>query len=55
MWKSRKKGSDGDLKRTLLYSIFTVIVAFFLTVVIVLAWFMVSEKTEPVVITTGAL
>ncbi len=43
------------MKRTLIYSVFTVIVAFFLTVIIVLAWFMVSEKTEPIIITTGAL
>jgi len=43
------------VKRKLIYSIFMVIITLTLTVVIVFAWFIVTEKTDPIIVSTGSL
>jgi|SRR5690554_3771063 len=44
-----------SLKKQLFYSLIMVIIAFVLLSFIVFAWFVISEKTDPIIVSTGSL
>ena len=44
-----------NLKRKLVYSLFMVIITLSILVFVVFAWFLVAEKTDPIIVSTGSL